>query len=65
MKEVPALLSEREFQAELEDIRETMEKAGKKGIYSRTSFLIGCVVAETSPIFTPDQLSRLFELAKE
>ena len=65
MKEIPTLMSEEEFQKELDDLRETMEVGNVRGLYRRMSYLTSWVSAETAPIFTPSQLSRIFDLAKE
>ena len=65
MKEIPTLMSEEEFQKELDDLRETMEVGNVRGLYRRMSYLTGWVSAETAPIFTPSQLSKIFDLAKE
>lgn len=63
MKEVPVLMTEKEFQKELEDVRKILEEQNIEGIYSRTLFLAGWVSAENAPILTPSQLKRLFKLA--
>ena len=65
MKEVPVLMTEEEFQKELEDARKCLEERNIKGIYSRMFFLAGWATAETSPIYTPEQLGRLFDLRNE
>lgn len=63
MREVPTLLTEEEFLRELEDAKVHLERRDIQSKANRISYLSGWVSAETAPIFTPDQLHRIFELA--
>lgn len=64
MREVPTSLTEEEFRKKLEDYREALKKIRRDPEY-RTMYLVGQVCAETEPIYTPDQLKRLFDLTYE
>ena len=64
VREVPTLLTEEEFRKKLEDYREALKKIRRDPEY-RTMYLAGQVCAETEPIYTSDQLKRLFDLTYE
>ena len=59
------ILSEEEFQAKLKSLRRNLERGkGGKGHCNKTNYLIGCVTYPEGPAYTPEQLERIFNLAK-
>lgn len=66
MREIPVLMTDKEFELELNTLRIKMEDEKQKGHdwNRRTSYLIGWVTnTNTGSIHTPEQLDKIFDLA--
>lgn len=63
MKEVPVLMTQKEFELHLKETKEELDKNTPEFKEYRTFWLIGRVTSETSPVYTPEQLKKIFDLA--
>ena len=64
MHEIPKILTEEEFAQRLQAARQTLKDFNRNNDITKGLITIaGWVSADTQPMYTPDQLKRLFDLA--
>ena len=59
------ILSEEEFQAKLGALRKRLDEDMEgKSMHDKTHRLMGYVTSPEAPVYLPEQLERIFDLAK-
>lgn len=67
MSKKVTIMTDEKFQEELEKIEKLLKEDQEEfdsDYNGRTHFLIGCVTVEEGPLYTPEQLRKIFDLAK-